>query len=138
MTGLSVGGFDPSKISSLRIVDSDCKRLGIREDDFSKVDKDGDGIISSAEFLAGGLSYTSIFNAFKTMAVPLKGFSEKGKENNETENSNPISGVKPQFAQNNLRNKNSLFASQNNMSFSPSHPKIAGHQYLAQNMDYLG
>lgn len=112
----SVHGFVVPKIQSLELSSKDCKKYGINEDDFDKADKNHDGRINASEFLSSGINILSIFNAFKTMAVPVGGFEEKTNQNDLSQNSG------------NDTNKNN--------TYNLSRPNVS-NPYTANHYDYL-
>lgn len=122
-----IQGFDPSKISSLKINQKDMEDYGIKESDWSKVDSDADGYITSSEFLKSGINFTSIFNAFKELASPIEGAYQvdESKNANGSEETN-----NDKFTQNN--NQLSPFATQHIKHNARPLP-----QHLGQHADFI-
>lgn len=112
----AVNGFIPTKIQSIRISSDDCEKYGIKIEDFNKFDKNEDGLIDAKEFLGGGISEISIFNAFKTMAKPVGGFTDQKVDNNEEEQQSP--------------------ANHQNKMYGLNHPNVS-NPLKAQKYDYL-
>lgn len=131
-----INGFVPTKIQSIVIKDTDCKKFGIKSTDFAKVDKSGDGLITADEFLATGMNYTSIHSAFKSLAQKQDGYLDG--ENLKLAEQNPKAFFEnpknPAIAANNMQaNK------RNNTSTVPNsltHPQNT-NPALGQKYDYI-
>lgn len=111
----TIQGFIPSKIQSVRISYDDCKKYGIKIEDFNKADKNEDGLIDADEFLTEGITELSIFNAFKQLAKSVNGYCEENNNNNNQKNLT-------------LNNTNEISA--------PKNPNISP-AFCGQNCNYL-
>lgn len=116
-----VNGFNAGKIQRITISSDDIKKYGIDIDDFNKVDKDQDGLISASEFLSSGISISSIYNAFKQEATKIDGAYVDSTNNIARNNNNEQNG----FANPIQQQKPSL-----------NHPSVANHPFLAHNLDF--
>ena len=128
-----VNGFDVPKIQSLEISNDDIKKLGIKPEDFSKVDKNQDGRITYDEFLSSGINYSSIYNAYKGMALEEKGYLEGDALRIAQETGNiddPEKTANNQGMQNPYATRN--LAANNNLN----HPAVT-NPALANKFDYM-
>lgn len=116
-----VQGFNTDKLQKITISSDDCDKYGIEIEDFNKIDKDKDGLISASEFLSFGIRFPSVFKAFKKQATKIEGAY--------TESSGML-------AQNNDYNKNRLSNPIQQQKNSLTHPSIANHQSLGGNLDF--
>lgn len=113
-----VKGFVPTKLGSIELTSQDCKKYGIKADDFEKADINGDGIITSDEFLSRGINTVSIFNAFKTMAAPMGAFVD----------ANDSTDLNQEIAQNSETGKK--------QNYNVTHPNDSS-PFRANTYDYL-
>lgn len=139
MSGNVIQGFVAPKIQNLQLKDKDCKKYGIKADDFEKVDKNKDGLISADEFLGSGLDVYSVFNAFKTMAKQNDGFLEGDvlKNSESIQGAQNVNLKNPQKNSSNINslNRNGVENNEQN-SYNLNHPNVTSH-VLAQKYDYM-
>lgn len=117
MTSNIQNGFIIPKCRSVYIKQDDCKKFGIKGEDWAKVDKNQDGKISIEELLLNGQNITSINKAYKTLAIQKNGYV-----NNEQE--------KELKTSNNIQNQNT------DKKYHLNHPNITT-PILANQYDYL-
>lgn len=125
-------GFILPKIQGITISSDDREKYGISLDDWKKVDKDGDWLITADEFLASGMSTSSIFNAYKTLAMSNNAYvspSEEAKMNTNMQ----ANGQGNMFA----NNSNMQYGQNPYGSYNLMHPNVKGsglgniHDFLA-------
>ena len=131
VSGIS-NGFILPKIQSLVISSDDREKYGISLEDWEKVDKDGDWLITADEFLSSGMSIASVFNAYKTLAKSNDAYvtpSEEAKMNTNMQ----ANGQGNMFA----NNSNMQYGQNPNGSYNLMHPNVKGsglgniHDFMA-------
>ena len=131
VSGIS-NGFILPKIQGITISSDDREKYGISLDDWKKVDKDGDWLITADEFLASGMSTSSIFNAYKTLAMSNDAYvspSEEAKMNTNMQ----ANGQGNMFA----NNPNKQYGQNPYGSYNLMHPNVKGsglgntHDFMA-------
>lgn len=119
-------GFVMSKLQGITISSDDMQKYGIKPEDWQKVDKDGDYLITAAEFMANGMNIASIFNAYKTLATASGAYVTPAQQ--AQMQANPQNNM---FASNNQRQQDP------NKTYSLTHPNITSptlgntHDFLA-------
>ena len=131
VSGIS-NGFILPKIQSLVISSDDREKYGISLEDWEKVDKDGDWLITADEFLSSGMNISSIFNAYKTLAMSNDAYvspSEEAKMNTNMQ----ANGQGNMFA----NNPNKQYGQNPYGSYNLMHPNVKGsglgntHDFMA-------
>ena len=127
VSGIS-NGFILPKIQGITISSDDREKYGISLDDWKKVDKDGDWLITADEFLASGMGISSIFNAYKTLAMSNNAYVSPSEEAN----------MNPNMQGNMFANNPNMQYGQNPYgSYNLMHPNVKGsglgntHDFLA-------
>ena len=115
-------GFILPQIQSIAINSKDAEKYGINSEDWAKVDTTKDGIISASEFLANGMNISTIFNAYKQLAVNAGAYIDPAKDN-QTNPINPL--YDNNFAKNSIQ-----------QPFNLNHPQIKS-PFLANNCDFM-
>ena len=139
VSGIS-NGFILPKIQSLVISSDDREKNGISLDDWEKVDKDGDGLITADEFLSSGMSISSIFNAYKMLAMSNNAYvtpSEEAKMNTNMQ-ANGVANMQANGQGNRFANNSNMQYGQNPYgSYHLMHPNVKGsglgntHDFMA-------
>jgi len=119
------GGFIIPKCASVYIDNDDSKKLGISAEDWAKVDKNGDYLISIDELLQNGLGVSSVYNAYKQLAMSAGAYVDPAKVNqvNQTNPINPLDDNN--FAKNSVQ-----------QPFNLNHPQVIS-PFLANNCDFM-
>ena len=126
-----VQGFVTSKIQPIVLRDTDIKKYSIDTEEFAKVDKNQDGIITSSEFLSSGLMFQSIFNAYRSKALENDAFITDNRQIAAMESGQGLQNNGMQSPQN-LQNRQN----RNNNGFNLNHPNVSSPS-IAQSYDYL-
>lgn len=127
VSGIS-NGFILPKLQSIVIKSDDMQKYGIKPEDWAKVDKNDDGLITATEFMTSGMGVSSIFNAYKTLAMSNDAYVNPSQE-----------------SQMNTSPQGNMFANNSNMqygqnpygSYNLNHPNIKGsglgntHDFMA-------
>ena len=139
VSGIS-NGFILPKIQGITISSDDREKYDISLDDWKKVDKDGDWLITADEFLASGMSISSIFNAYKMLAMSNNAYvspSEEAKMNTNMQ-ANGIANMQANGQGNMFANNPNMQYGQNPYgSYNLMHPNVKGsglgniHDFLA-------
>ena len=115
-------GFIIPKCQSIYINSDDGKKLGITPEDWAQVDKDGDFLITIDELLQNGLGVSSVFNAYKQLAMSGGAYVDPMQ-------AGQVSQVNPQndknFAKNSVQ-----------QPFNLNHPQVKS-PFLANNCDFM-
>lgn len=115
-------GFVIPKCQSINIDNDDSKKLGITSEDWAKVDKNGDFLITIDELLQNGLGVSSVFNAYKQLAMSGGAYVDPMQ-------AGQVSQVNPQndknFAKNSVQ-----------QPFNLNHPQVKS-PFLANNCDFM-
>ena len=118
-------GFIIPKCQSLYIDNDDSKKLGITPEDWAAVDKDGDFLITIDELLQNGLGVTSVFKAYKQLAMSVGAYVDHAQAS-QTNSQNPLNPQNDRnFAKNSVQ-----------QPFNLNHPKVTS-PILANNFDFM-
>ena len=135
VSGIS-NGFILPKIQGITISSDDREKYGISLDDWRKVDKDGDWLITADEFLSSGMSISSIFNAYKMLAKSNNAYVSPSEEANMNPN---MKANGPANMQGNMfaNNPNKQYGQNPYGSYNLMHPNVKGsglgniHDFMA-------
>ena len=118
-------GFIIPKCQSIYIDNDDSKKLGITPEDWGKVDKDGDFLITIDELLQNGLGVSSVFNAYKQLAMSGGDYVDPAQAS-QTNSQKPL----------NPQNDNNFAKNSVQQPFNLNHPKVTS-PVLAKNCDFM-
>lgn len=127
VSGISKGFILP-KMQSIVIKSDDMQKYGIKPEDWAKVDKNEDGLITADEFITNGMSIGSIFNAYRTLAMSHDAYVNPSQESQM--NTNPQGNM---FA----NNSNMQYGQNPYGSYNLNHPNVTGsglgntHDFMA-------